>query len=194
VDDGVAAAPDVALPPSEAHAGVCFVLGLQPVTAQARADRADIYLRMMRIPDSAHGATHEHRLWWKPGTRGRGVLFDSGVVCTWPEGDATHRQWADQVPSRAVMFFYIRADGRVRIPERHADHAAQLIAALTAADRRLAPFAPPSHSRPPAPPAAEHPACPPASTGGRRHGTHRAIEHAWDARAAERLARIQRRY
>ncbi|HET8979193.1 MAG TPA: hypothetical protein VFN87_13610 [Solirubrobacteraceae bacterium] len=147
----------------------------------------------MRTPNSAEPAAHEHRLWWTPGTRGRGVLFESGLVCTWPEGDATHRQWAEQVPSRPVMFFYIRSDGRVRIPERHAEHAPALIAALAAADRRLAPFAPPSHFRPASHPP-ERPACPPGAAGGRSHGPHRSVDRAWDARAAERLARIQRRY
>ena len=127
---------------------------------------------MMRTADA------QHRLWWQPGTPGRGVLFESGLVCTWPEDDATHRQYADQVPSRPVLFFNIRRDGRVRIPERHAHRAPRLMAALSAADGRLAPFAPPSHSGP----------VPTAQTA------RRSIYHAWDAQAPAQLARIQRRY
>ncbi len=137
----------------------------------------------MSTPETTHQANHEHRLWWTPGTRGRGVLFESGLVCTWPEGDATHRQCADHVPSRPVMFFYIRSDGRVRIPERHTHRAPRLMAALSTADRRLAPFAPPSHSGP----TATHPGD--GSSRGRR-----SILHTWDPQAADRLARIQRRY
>jgi hypothetical protein len=133
---------------------------------------------VMRTPDSARPADDDHRLWWRPGTPGRGVLFESGLVCTWPEGDATHRQYADQVPSRPLMFFYIRADGRVRIPERHAHRAPRLIAALADADPRLAPFAPPSHAGP-------------TTTAP---ATRRSVDHAWDRHAADRLARIQRRY
>ena len=147
----------------------------------------------MKIPDSADQANQEHRLWWEPGTRGRGVLFESGLVCTWHEDNATHRQWADQVPSRPVMFFYIRSDGRVRIPERHAHNATRLILALTAADRRLKPFTPPSHSGPTAEPPSERQACRPSAAGGRRQPS-RSIYHAWDSQAPARLARIQRRY
>ncbi len=132
----------------------------------------------MTTPDSADDSPQHHRLWWQPGTPGRGVLFESGLVCTWPEGDATHRQYAEQVPSRPVMFFNIRTDGRVRIPERHAHRAPRLMAALTAADGRLAPFAPPSHSGP----------------TPTRPAERRSVDHAWDAQAAARLARIQRRY
>jgi hypothetical protein len=135
--------------------------------------------------------SQNHRLWWQPGTPGRGVLFESGLVCTWPEGDATHRQYADQVPSRPVMFFYIRRDGRVRIPERHAHRAPRLIAALAAADTRLAPFAPPSHSGPvPTRPAERH-ECPSPGAHGAAPRRPTAV---WDELAQDRLARIQRRY
>jgi len=147
---------------------------------------------MSAIPDIAP----EHRLWWQPGSPGRGVLFESGLVCTWPEGDATHRQYADGVPSRAVMFFYIRRDGRVRIPERHAHRAPRLIAALTAADPRLAPFAPPSHSGPaPTRPAEGHgwDRSAPLTGASSPAGRHSALRD-WDDQAAHRLARVQRRY
>ncbi len=145
----------------------------------------------MRLPDPTDPANQDHALWWQPGTPGRGVLFESGLVCTWPEGDATHRQYADRVPSRPVMFFYIRPDGRVRIPERHARRAPRLMAALSAADGRLAPFAPPRHSGPVATSPSERPH---PSTDGRAHTGRRSIYHAWDEQAPARLARIQRRY
>lgn len=122
----------------------------------------------------------EHRLWWNPGTPGRGVLFDTGLLYTWPEDDGTHAQLAAQVDARPVMYFYIRPDGRVRIPERHAHRAVHLTAALTAADRRLAPFSP-----------ADHPARPADRS---RQSARRTIDRLWDARAAERLARVRRRY
>jgi hypothetical protein len=88
-----------------------------------------------------------HKLWWRPHCgHGRGVLYRSGHVHTWPEGEATHRQIADlrraDHGDAPRMFFTIRPDGRVRIPARHAGQAAELSAALTAADARLAPFVP----------------------------------------------------
>lgn len=132
---------------------------------------------MLMKPDETRS---DHRLWWTPGAPGRGVLFDTGVVYTWPEGDGTHAQLAAQVPARAVMYFNIRTDGRVRIPERHAHRSAHLAAALTAADRRLAPFSP-----------ADHPARP---AEGPLRTARRTIDHLWDERAAERLARVRRRY
>ena len=84
-----------------------------------------------------------HRLWWRPGDgHGRGILFDSGHVHTWPEAEGEHRHMADLRPERPVMFFLIRPDGRVRIPRRHAGAAADLAIALRAADARLEPFGP----------------------------------------------------
>jgi hypothetical protein len=92
-----------------------------------------------------HAGGEAHKLWWGPRAgHGRGVLYRSGHVHTWPEGEATHRQVAELRradhgdPPR--MFFTIRPDGRVRIPARHTGHADELTAALTAADARLAPF------------------------------------------------------
>jgi hypothetical protein len=84
-----------------------------------------------------------HRLWWRPGDgHGRGILFDSGHVHTWPEDEGRHRQMADLRPERPVMFFLIRPDGGVRIPRRHAEMAAELTRALQEADGRLRPFDP----------------------------------------------------
>jgi hypothetical protein len=92
-------------------------------------------------------AAEPHRLWWRPGDgHGRGILFASGHVHTWPEAEGEHRQMADLRPERPVLFFLIRPDGRVRIPRRHAAAAEALIAALRAADRRLRPFDP--HTQP----------------------------------------------
>jgi hypothetical protein len=154
--------------------------------------RAETTRAMSALPHTADDVAPQHRLWWQPGTPGRGVLFESGLVCSWPEGDATHRQYADRVPARPVMFFNIRRNGRVRIPERHAARAPRLIAALTAADPRLAPFAPPSHSGPAATRPAEGSGCSAPATGHGGPAGHRWGE--WDHQAAHRLARIQRRY
>jgi hypothetical protein len=84
-----------------------------------------------------------HRLWWRPGDgHGRGILFHSGHVHTWPEAEGEHRHMAQLRGERPVMFFLIRPDGRVRIPRRHAELAAELSRALRAADGRLQPFDP----------------------------------------------------
>jgi hypothetical protein len=94
--------------------------------------------------DGCERRAHEpHRLWWRPGDgHGRGILFASGHVHTWPEAEGAHRQMAGLRPERPRMFFLIRPDGRVRIPSRHADAARELARALRAADRRLRPFDP----------------------------------------------------
>jgi hypothetical protein len=84
-----------------------------------------------------------HRLWWRPGDgHGRGILFQSGHVHTWPEAEGDHRQMAGLRREPALMFFLIRPDGRVRIPQRHAHAAAELRTALRSADARLQPFDP----------------------------------------------------
>jgi hypothetical protein len=91
----------------------------------------------------ASGRREPHRLWWRPGDgHGRGILFDSGHVHTWPEAEGEHRHMARLRSERPVMFFLIRPDGRVRIPRRHAGSATGLSAALRSADRRLQPFDP----------------------------------------------------
>jgi hypothetical protein len=38
-----------------------------------------------------HRAT-DHRLWWKPGQFGRGLISPEGIVHTWPEDEMTHAQ------------------------------------------------------------------------------------------------------
>jgi hypothetical protein len=97
-----------------------------------------------RTDDDRERARPEpHRLWWRPGDgHGRGILFDSGHVHTWPEAEGEHRHMAGLRPERPVMFFLIRPDGRVRIPRRHAWAAGDLATMLRAADERLEPFAP----------------------------------------------------
>jgi hypothetical protein len=90
-----------------------------------------------------HASREPHRLWWRPGDgHGRGILFDSGHVHTWPEAEGEHRHMATLRPERPRMFFLIRPDGRVRIPRRHAASAGEVSDALRAADRRLEPFDP----------------------------------------------------
>jgi len=91
----------------------------------------------------AHAPREPHRLWWRPGDgHGRGILFDSGHVHTWPEAEGEHRHMAELRPERPRMFFLIRPDGRVRIPKRHADAAPEVAEALRSADERLEPFDP----------------------------------------------------
>src|SRR4051795_12173674 len=88
-------------------------------------------------------AREPHRLWWRPGDgHGRGILFDSGHVHTWPEAEGEHRRMAELRAERPVLFFLIRPDGRVRIPRRHAHRATALAAALRRADGRLPPLDP----------------------------------------------------
>jgi hypothetical protein len=92
--------------------------------------------------EEIHGA-EPHRLWWRPGDgHGRGILFRSGHVHTWPEAEGEHRQMASLRPERPLMFFLIRPDGRVRIPQRHAGSADRIAEALRSADARLRPFDP----------------------------------------------------
>ncbi len=95
-----------------------------------------------------YGTIEPHRLWWRPGDgHGRGILFASGHVHTWPEGEGQHRHMAGLRNERPRMFFLIRPDGRVRIPLRHAPAAGELATALRSADRRLQPFDPHTASR-----------------------------------------------
>jgi hypothetical protein len=42
-------------------------------------------------PKMEHRAT-DHRLWWKPGQFGRGLISPEGIVHTWPEDEMTHAQ------------------------------------------------------------------------------------------------------
>ena len=88
-----------------------------------------------------------HRLWWAPGEHGKAIVFDSGHVLTWPEGEGDHSQQAalraEQTGERPVAFLHIRVDGTVRIPRRHAHRAEELAARLSGADRRLRPAIPP---------------------------------------------------
>ena len=110
--------------------------GFRPTTPGMAPDPRD-HARAERPP------AEPHRLWWRPGDgHGRGILFDSGHVHTWPEAEGEHRHMADLRAERPVMFFLIRPDGRVRIPRRHAGRAAEHTEALLAADGRLRPFDP----------------------------------------------------
>jgi hypothetical protein len=79
---------------------------------------------------------------------GKAIVFDSGHVLTWPEGEGDHSQHAalreQQTGERPLAFLHIRVDGTVRIPRRHAFRADELAARLTGADRRLRPAIPPA--------------------------------------------------
>jgi hypothetical protein len=90
------------------------------------------------------GGATQHRLWWKPGTHGKGILFDSGVVHTWPEGEGDHQHCADRhwhrTGVRATLFFRVHPTGEVRIPVQHAGNVDRATAALRDADSRLRPF------------------------------------------------------
>lgn len=94
----------------------------------------------------------QHALWWSRGEYGKGILYASGRVQSWPEAEGDHRAYADEycgrTGDRPRMFFLIRPDGQARIPLRHAHHADEFAGALCAADPRLAPFSP----HPPVPP------------------------------------------
>lgn len=86
----------------------------------------------------------QHALWWSRGEYGKGILYASGRLQTWPEAEGDHRAYADEycgrTGDRPRMFFLIRPDGKASIPLRHAYHADELAAALRAADPRLTPF------------------------------------------------------
>ena len=100
--------------------------------------------RVDRETTAEEAAREPHRLWWRPGDgHGRGILFRSGHVHTWPEAEGEHRHMAELRPGEPpAMFFLIRPDGGVRIPRRHAQLAAVLTEALRAADSRLRPYNP----------------------------------------------------
>ena len=89
---------------------------------------------------------HEHRLWWSPGEHGKGILFECGLVWTWPEGEGDHQHYIDRhfrrTGRRARMLFHVRPSGDVRIPEEHVADAGELTATLKAADGRLRPWTP----------------------------------------------------
>ncbi len=91
-------------------------------------------------------ACRADRLWWAPGKHGKAIVFDSGHVLTWPEGEGDHSQHAalraQQTGERPLAFLHIRTDGTVRIPRRHAHRADELAARLAGADRRLRPAIP----------------------------------------------------
>ena len=110
--------------------------------AGARADTCGCRQHGAGTPN----ACDAHRLWWAPGQHGKAIVFDSGHVLTWPEGEGDHSQHAQmraqQTGERAVAFLHIRVDGTVRIPRRHAHRAGELAARLTAVDRRLRPAIP----------------------------------------------------
>jgi hypothetical protein len=100
--------------------------------------------REQRIAIAPSGGAH--RLWWAPGEHGKAIVFDSGHVLTWPEGEGDHSQHAAlrarETGERPLAFLHIRVDGTVRIPRRHGRRADELAARLVDADRRLRPAIP----------------------------------------------------
>ena len=108
---------------------------------------------MSQVQQNITGTTppHPHRLWWKPRVPGKGILYRSGHVHTWPEDEGDHgaisQQHEQQTGDKSRMFFNIRPDGKVRVPARHARHYDELSALLTAADGRLSLFNP-HHAEP----------------------------------------------
>ena len=100
---------------------------------------------------------YAHRLWWNPGAHGKGILFDCGLVHTWPEGEGDHQHYIDRHYRRAGcrprMLFHVRPNGEVRLPDDRAEDAAELTATLMTADSRLRPSVPRART-------AERPAAP----------------------------------
>jgi hypothetical protein len=109
---------------------------------QFRSPEADP-LAWMAVADQNSGASRapHHRLWWAPGVCGKGILYHSGMVCTWPEEEAHHRVMSElhleRAGERARLFFLVDPDGRVHLYIRDGAEAAELAALLRSADGRL---------------------------------------------------------
>jgi len=96
-----------------------------------------------------------HRLWWNPGASGKGILYHSGMVCTWPEDEAHHQVMSELhlelEGERARLFFLLSPDGKVHLFARDGAEAAELAALLERADSRLRLISPELADRPSAP-------------------------------------------
>jgi hypothetical protein len=74
---------------------------------------------------------------------GRGMLLDTGLVCTWPESDFDHPTIIGVLAARhgelgSPLRFRIRHDGVVFLPVNlDRQRTRRLIAAIRAADKRL---------------------------------------------------------
>jgi hypothetical protein len=94
----------------------------------------------------------EHRLWWKPGARGKGILYRSGTVQTWPEEEVHHHAMSDlhiaRTGDQVRLLFLVHPDGKVHLFAADATEADELAAALSSADRRLRLVAAQSSPRP----------------------------------------------
>jgi hypothetical protein len=82
-----------------------------------------------------------HKLWWKPGTPGKGILYCSGVVHAWPEEEVHHHEmsnlYIERTGDQVRLLFLVRRDGKVSIFAKDAAEADELAAALSSADPRL---------------------------------------------------------
>jgi hypothetical protein len=83
----------------------------------------------------------EHMLWWKPGAHGKGILYRSGIVHTWPEEEVHHHAMSDlhiaRTGDEVRLLFLVHPDGKVHLFATDAAEADQLAGALSSADRRL---------------------------------------------------------
>lgn len=96
-----------------------------------------------------------HALWRVPGEHGKGILYESGRVHTWPEAEASHaavaRDHVRRTGDHPSVCFLIRPDGTVTYASRYAGHATTLRDALRDADPTLTVAAPPRPVRTPGP-------------------------------------------
>lgn len=98
--------------------------------------------RARETPAIAVAGRRAHKLWWKPGAPGKGILYCSGTVHTWTEEEVHHHAMTDlhieRTGDQPRLLFLVRPDGKVNIFATDAAAADDLAAALRSADPRLA--------------------------------------------------------